>query len=82
MKLLSLLASLSIVLALVGLKAADVAPLTERSTGEYRVARLELSQGLRLEDDDERSPQVLHLALNMLAKSNFPTVISRSTETQ
>ena len=62
MKLLSLFPSISIVLALVGLEAADVAPRTERPTGEYRVARLELSEGLRLGDDDERSPQVLHLA--------------------
>ena len=62
MKLLSLLASLSIVLALVGLQAADVTPRTERPTGEYRVVRLELNEGLRHEEKDGRSPQVLHLA--------------------
>ena len=47
MKLLSLIASLSIVLALSELNGADVAPRTERPTGEYRVVRLELSKGLR-----------------------------------
>ena len=43
MKLLPLLASLSIVLSLVGIEAADVTPRTERPTGEYRVVRLELT---------------------------------------
>ena len=62
MKLLSYLASLSIVLSLVGLEAADVTPRTERPTGEYRVVRLELNEGLRHEEKDGRSPQVLHLA--------------------
>ena len=62
MKLSYLLPSLSFVLALAALEAADTTPRTERSSGEYRVARLELSEGLRLGDDDERSPQVLHLA--------------------
>ena len=62
MKLLPLLASLSIVLALSGLKAADVTPRTERPTGEYRVVRLELNEGLRHEEKDGRSPQILHLA--------------------
>ena len=47
MKPLSYLASLFIVLSLVGIEAADVTPRTERPTGEYRVVRLELSQGLR-----------------------------------
>ena len=50
MKLISLLASLSIVLAPVGLEAAEVTPRTERPTGEYRVARLELNEGLRHEE--------------------------------
>ena len=62
MKLLSLFPSISIVLALVGLEAADVAPRTERPTGEYRVARLQLNEGLRYEEKDGRSPQIIHLA--------------------
>ena len=44
MKLLSYLASLSIVLSLVGLEAADVTPRTERPTGKYRVVDLDLTE--------------------------------------
>ena len=62
MKLLPLLASLSIVLALVGLEASDVTPRNERPTGEYRVVRLELNEGLHHEEKGGRKPQVLHLA--------------------
>ena len=44
MKLLSYLASLSIVLSLVGIEAADVKPRTEKPTGKYRVVYLELTE--------------------------------------
>ena len=42
---------------------ADTSPRTERPSGDYRVVRLELSEGLRFEvDEDERTSQFVHLA--------------------
>ncbi|MAR09566.1 MAG: hypothetical protein CL681_06290 [Blastopirellula sp.] len=50
--------------------AADTTGFTERPSGQFRVVRLELDQGLRFEDD-QPSAQVVHLAFRDERLSNW-----------